>query len=134
VEQVKEAFWLRVGATGYYGIVCSLAVHRFVAAVLGSAPAKPLTHLGMVTFVGLALTGWYFMNFFERRTDRIAALLYGVFYALRVGTEFVNGRIALVLLGLGSAVIVTGMVAMILGFLPANSGGAPEEPKLTREW
>ena len=128
MEQVKEAFWLRVGATGYYGIVCSLSVHRFVAAVLGSVPATPLTHLGMVTFAGLALMGWYLMTVFERRTDRMAALLYGVFYALRVGTEFVNGRIALVLLGLGSAVIVTGMVAMILGFLPASSGGAHEEP------
>ena len=128
MEKLKEAFWLRVGATGYYGIVCSLAAYPFVASALGSAPAKPLTHLQMVIFAGLALMGWYFTTFFERRTDRIAALLYGVFYALRVGTEFVSGRIAFVLLGLGSAVIVTGMVAMILGFLPAHSGGAPEKP------
>ncbi len=128
MEQVKETFWLRVGATGYYGIVCSLACYRFVASGMGSAPAKPLTHLQMVIFAGLALTGWYFMNLFERRTDRIAALLYGVFYALRVSTEFVSGRIALALLGLGSVVIVTGMVAMILGFLPAHSEGAPEKP------
>ena len=121
-QQDTQKFWLRLGATAYYGIVCSYAVHRFAIALLGRTPADKLTYLHIAMFGFLALTSWCLVSALNRLSDRIAAVLYGVFYVVRIGMHFVSSQnYVVILLGIGCAIILSGMVAMIIGIIPAIS-------------
>ncbi len=42
-RQIADTFWLRLGATGYYGIVCILALYRFGVIILRREAADDLT-------------------------------------------------------------------------------------------
>jgi hypothetical protein len=121
-QQDMQKLWFRLGATAYYGIVCSYAVHRFVITLLGRTPADELTHLDIAVFGFVALTSWCLTSALNRLSDRIAAVLYGSFYLVRIGTHFVSSESSLVIiLGIGCSIILGGMIAMIIGIIPAIS-------------
>jgi TctA family transporter len=120
-RKIADTFWLRLGATGYYGIVCILALDRFGATALGRAVTDHLTPLQLAIFVFLAFTSWCLLASLSRREDRIAAVLYGVFYSGRIGIHFLHGRNSTFLQGLECAITITGLLALAPGLIQSFS-------------
>ena len=120
-HRVYGGFQLRIGATLYYGFICVLAVHRCILVFIDKTYQSRLSYLDMLIFAGLALASWYLVKQLRRISDRIAALLYGIFYVVRIGTRFADGLSASILVGAGCIIILGGMIAMLVGLIHAIS-------------
>lgn len=125
-QQIKGGLQGRIGLTVYYGFVCALAVRRCASIPSGRGVVDELSYWQMALYASFALASWWLLRSFRRTSDRIAALLYGVFYALRIGAHLVSGADTLVLAGAESAIISAGMIAMIVGLIHAISHEEPE--------
>ena len=113
----------RIGLTVYYGFVCALAVRRCGSILSGRGRGDSLSYLHMALYAALALSGWWLLRELRETRDRLAACLFGLFYAIRVGACFVRGVDASMPLFVECAVILAGMIAMILGLKEAISRG-----------
>jgi hypothetical protein len=91
--------------------------------VLGREVANDLTPLHLTIFAFLVFTSWCLLAMLNRRGDRIAAVLYGVFYAGRIAIHFLHGRASSVLQGFECAIIMTGLIALAPGLIDALSNG-----------
>ena len=123
-QQIKGGLQGRIGLTIYYGFVCALAVHRFTSIPSGRGGVDELSYWHMAQYASFALASWWLLRSFRRTSDRIAALLYGLFYAIRIGAHFISAD-TLVLAGVGCAIISAGMIAMIVGMIHAISHEEP---------
>jgi len=83
----------------------------------------PYLHIAM--FAGFALIGLWLIASLRRVSDRIAALLYGLFYAIRIGTNFAKGVNVSLLEVAGCVVISAGMIAVIVGLIRAIGHEGP---------
>ena len=126
IQPVKGGLQGRIGLTVYYGFVCALAVRRFVSIPSGPGGVDEMSYRRMILYASLALSSWWLLRVFRRTSDRVAALLYGLFYAIRIGAQFVNGADTLLLAGAECAIISAGMIAMIVGLIYAISHKEPE--------
>jgi hypothetical protein len=88
-----------------------------VSIIGGPQATGELDYLQIAVFAGLALASWWLLKSFARLADRIAALLYGLFYATRITTNFVQGAAKDALTETGAAIISVGMVAVIIGVI-----------------
>jgi hypothetical protein len=116
VKQMFDSLGIRTGLTVYYGIVCGIAVNRFLSALSGELP-KELTSLHVATYAGFTLVGWALLKSLDRWSDRIAVFLYGLFYAIRVLTNYVAVANVSLLEGVECGIISVGMIAMIVGLV-----------------
>jgi hypothetical protein len=85
-----------------------------------------LSYWQMALYTSFALASWWLLRSFRRASDRIAALLYGLFYALRIGAHFVSGADTLAIAGAECAIISAGMIAMIVALIHAISHEGPK--------
>jgi cell division protein FtsW (lipid II flippase) len=131
-DRSQTNLWLRFGVTAYYGFVCGLALYRFCSELFGRESATELTKLHLIIFAFLAFTSWCLLNVLTRKSDRIAAVLYGIFYAIRIGMHFVSGQTASVFLGIGCAVILSGFIAISVGMVSAISHKGFEDSATNR--
>jgi hypothetical protein len=116
VKQMFESAGIRTGLTIYYGIACGIAVNRFLSALSGELP-KELTSLHVAMYAGFTLVSWALLKSLDRWSDRVAVFLYGLFYAIRVVTNYVAvGNVSL-LEGVECGIISVGMIAMIVGLV-----------------
>jgi hypothetical protein len=120
-EQFKGGLQGRIGLAVYYAFVWALAVRRYAPILSGREVADDLSHWQMALYAAFALSSWWLLRNFRRTSDRIAALLYGLFYAIRIGASFVRGVDASVSLVAACAVISAGMIAVIVGLKQAMS-------------
>ena len=120
-QKITEGLKVRVFLTVYYGIVCALAIHRCTSVLSGREVLGEMPYLHIAMFAGFALISWWLIASLRRMSDRVAALFYGLFYAIRVGTNFVKGTNGSLLEGTGCALITAGMIAMIVGLVHASS-------------
>ena len=74
-------------------------------------------HIAM--FASFVVISWWLLKKLRRVSDRIAALLYGLFYTVRIGTQFVKSVDPLMLAVAGCAIVSAGMIAMIVGLIHA---------------
>jgi hypothetical protein len=81
--------------------------------------------------VFLAFSSWCLLATLSRRSDRIAAILYGVFYSGRIGIHFLQGRLFTALQGFECAVIITGLVALAPGLIQAIQISVSAIPRQT---
>jgi hypothetical protein len=125
-RKIADSSWLRLGATGYYGIICIFALYRFGTMLLGRDVTSNLTPLQLTIFAFLVFTSWCLLAVLSRRSDRIAALLYGVFYSGRIGIHFLHGRASAALQAFECAIIMTGLIVIIPGLFRALAGGRPQ--------
>ena len=125
-QQIKGGLPGRIGLTVYYGFICALAVRRCASILSGRGGVDELSYWHMALYASFALASFWLLGSFRRTSDRIAALLYGLFYALRIGAHFVSGADTLALAGAGCAIISAGMIAMIVGLIHAISHEEPE--------
>lgn len=116
-SDILEEPWGRVGLAVYYGIVCGLAVHRCFAFIERREVMRDLSALEIATFAGFALVSLGLLKALSTTTDRIAALLYGVFYVVRIATSFAKGSAIDALVGTGAVVISAGMVSVMIGMI-----------------
>ena len=123
-QQIKGGLQGRIGLTIYYGFVCALAVRRCASIPSGRGVVDELSYWHMALYASFALASWWLLRSFRRTSDRIAALLYGLFYAIRIGAHFISAD-TLVLAGVGCAIISAGMIAMIVGMIHAISHEEP---------
>ncbi len=118
VNQVVDSPGIRAGLTVSYGIICAIEVNRFLSTISGKLPTE-LSGLHVVTFAGFSLVGWAFMKNLHRPSDRVAAFLYGLFYAIRVITKYVAVANVRLIQGIECGIISVGMLAAILGMVQA---------------
>ena len=116
VKQMFESLGIRTGLTAYYGIVCGIAVNRFLSALSGELP-KESTGLHVATYAGFTLVSWALLKSLDRWSDRVAVFLYGLFYAVRVVTNYVVVANVSLLEGVECGIISVGMIAMIVGLV-----------------
>ena len=124
-KQIKGELQARIGLTIYYGLVCALAVRRCASIASGRGVVDELSYSHMALYASFALASWWLLRSFRRTSDRTAAFLYGLFYAIRIGAHFISGADALVLAGAECAIISAGMIAMIVGVIHAISHEEP---------
>ena len=122
--QIKGGLQGRIGLTIYYGFVCALAVRRCASIPSGRGVVDELSYWHMALYAAFALSSWWLLGSFRRASDRIAALLYGFFYAIRIGECFVKSINAVPMVA-GCAVISAGMIAMIVGLKRAITHEEP---------
>jgi hypothetical protein len=127
-HKITEGLRVRILFTVSYGIVCALAVHRSASVISGREVLGGMPYLHIAMFAGFALISWLLIASLRRVSDRIAALLYGLFYAMRIGTNFVTGGNVSLAGGVECALITAGMIAMIVGLIRAFGH---EEPRST---
>jgi hypothetical protein len=130
-EQIKGGLPGRIGLTVYYGFVCALAVRRCASIASGRGAVDELSYWHMALYASFALSSWWLLGSFRRTSDRIAALLYGLFYAIRIGAHFVKGGDTSAVAGVECAIISAGMIAMIVGIIQAISHEEPENPAMS---
>lgn len=111
----------RIGLTVYYGFVCALAVRRCASISSRREVVDQLSYWHMALYASFALSSWWLIGSFRRTSDRIAALLYGLFYAIRIGAHFLKCADRLLLAGTECAIISAGMIAMMVGMMHAIS-------------
>lgn len=112
----------RIGFTLYYGLVWVLAVRRCASIVSWRGSLlDPLSNLQMALYAGVALSAWWLFGRYTKASDRLAAFLFGLFYALRVIVHLVKNTSTPPAAAVECAVISTGMVAMIVGLKRAIS-------------
>jgi len=124
--QLKGGLLGRIGLTAYYGFVCALAVRRCASIPSGRGGVDELSYWAIALYAAFALASWWLLRSFRTTSDRIAALLYGIFYAIRIGEHFGKGVDRLVLAGAECGIISAGMIAMIVGLMHAISHQEPE--------
>jgi hypothetical protein len=120
-QKVTDGIRVRIFLTVYYGIVCALAIHRCASVLSGREVLGEMPYLHIAIFAGFALISWWLIASLRRTSDRIAALLFGLFYAIKIGTNFVMGVNVSLLEGVGGVMISAGMIAMIVGLIHALS-------------
>jgi hypothetical protein len=125
-QRIKGGLQGRIGLTIYYGFVCALAVRWCASIPSGRGVVDELSYWHMVLYASFALASWWLLRSFRRTSDRIAALLYGLFYAIRIGAHFITGADTLVLARVECAIISAGMIAMIVGMIHAVSHEEPD--------
>jgi hypothetical protein len=125
-RQIKGGLQGRIGLTVYYGFICALTVRRCASIPSGRGVADELSYWHMTLYASFALASWWLLGSFRRTSDRIAALLYGLFYAIRIGAHFVGGADTLAITWVECAIISAGMIAMIVGIIHAISYREPE--------
>ena len=118
-QQIRGGFPGRVGLTAYYIFVWALAIRRCSLAHLGPEPVGLLLYEQTAVYAALALSSWWLLRNLRWASDRIAALLFGLFYAAVVGARLFKGTNTFVLVMAECAIISAGMVAMIVGLLRA---------------
>jgi hypothetical protein len=116
---VTEELRVRIFLTVYYGIVCAFAVHRCASVLSGREVLGEMPYLHIAMFAGFALIGWWLIASLRRVCNRIAALLYVFFYAIKIGTNFAKGVNVSLLEVTGCVVISAGMIAVIVGLIRA---------------
>src|ERR1039457_6267792 len=122
---LTQELQVRIGTTLYYGFVFALAIHRCAVAFSGRAMPDELSYLHIAVFAGLTLASWWLLGSLRWMSDRIAAFLYGLFYAVRIGTHFARGAEPSMLVGAESVIITAGMIAMIVGVIRGISQEQP---------
>lgn len=127
-EQIKGGLQGRIGLTVYFGFICVFAVRRCALIFLGHSVPDEMSNFNMALYAAFALSGWWLLGRFHKTSDRIAALLYGLFYAIRIGSHFAGGVHTLLLAGAECAVISAGMIAMIVGLIHAITNEKPKQP------
>lgn len=118
----------RIALTVYYALVCALAIRRLILFDMQGNFANQLSHLELGVFAALALSGWYVLREFRRMSDRIAAFLYGVYYAMRVGAYFASPASGLLLAEASCAVISAGTLSVMIGLVQCISSRAVRQP------
>jgi len=115
-KQMFESLGTRTGLTIYYGIVCGIAINRFRSVLSGGIPTKS-TGLHVAMFAGFTLVSWALLKSLDRWSDRVAVFLYGLFYAIRVVTNYISVANDSLLAGVECGSILVGMIAMIVGLV-----------------
>jgi hypothetical protein len=128
-HQIKDELLVRIGLAVYYGFVCALAVRRCIP--WGRGFVDELSYLQMALYASVALSSWWLLRSFRNTSDRIAALLYGLFYSVRIGAHFVSGIDTSVLAGAECAIISAGMIAMIIGIVHAITDKEPRNSAMS---
>lgn len=105
----------RIGLTVYYSFVWVLAVRRCISTLSGRGFVNELSYWHVALYAALAFSSWLLLGHFQKTSDRIAALLYGLFYSIRVGIYFVKGVEASLPVIAECTIISAGMIAMIVG-------------------
>jgi hypothetical protein len=117
-ERIDERKVGRIGLTAYYTFIWILAVWRFIGFERGRDEATEMPYLTIAIFAGFAVMYWWFAwRILHRKSDRIAAVLCGLFYALRIAAPFTKGLSASVSAGIECVIISVGMVAVIIGLI-----------------
>jgi hypothetical protein len=124
-QQIKGELQGRIGLTIYYGFVCALAVRRCASILSRRGVVDELSYWHMALYASFALASWWLLRSFRRTSDRTAALLYGLFYAIRIGGHFISDADTLLLAGVECAIISAGMIAMIVGMIQVISHEEP---------
>lgn len=116
-EQIKGGLQGRIGLTLYYGFIFALAAHRCALIHSGRGVPDELSNFKITLYAAFALSGWWLLGWFRRMSDRIAAFLYGFFYAIRIGAHFIRSANALLVAEAGCVVISAGMIAIVVGLI-----------------
>lgn len=116
-QRITEGLRLRILLTVYYGLVWGFEVHRYVSTGVRREVLGDMDFLHVAMFASLVLISWWLCISLRATSDRIAALLYGLFYAIRIGSQFVKRIEAPMLMVTECAIISAGMIAMIIGLI-----------------
>jgi hypothetical protein len=116
VKQMFESQAIRAGLTIYYGIVCGIAANRLFSTLSGDLP-KGSTSLNVAIYAGFTLVSWALLKSLDQWSDRVAVFIYGLFYAIRVVTNYVAIANVSLLEGMECAIISVGLIAMIVGLV-----------------
>ena len=100
---MTNALRARIGLTLFYGTIWALEVWRCVSILSKQSILRQPSYWNIALYAYFALAGWLFLGRAHRMSDRIASLLYGLVFALKIGAFFVEGDRASVLMWQGAS-------------------------------
>ena len=102
------------------GVNCAYAVHRELVLISGRTVVGSSSYLTTAIYAGAAFVSWGYCKKLPKATDRLAAILFGVFCAFRIVMQFLSSVYLPLLNGIGCAVILIGLIAMLVGLLRSS--------------
>lgn len=118
-EEIKDELFGRISITIFYGFICALALHRCILFLSGRARADELSNWQIALYAGFAFSSWSLTERFRLASDRIAAFLFGLFYAIRVVPSIMRAVDPFFAVVGGGIVISVGMIAIVVGLKQA---------------
>src|SRR5450631_1110371 len=112
-----EGLRIRILITVYYCIVWGLEIHRIVTGLSRRSFQEASSLLYVAMFAAFVLVSLWLFGSLSKKLDRAACLLYGVFYALRIGAYFAKGINPLALECAACVIVSAGMTMMIVGLI-----------------
>jgi hypothetical protein len=114
-QEITNQKLFRIVAIVIIGVNCAYAVHRELVLISGRTVVESFSYLTAVIYAGAAFVSWGYCKKLPKATDRLAAILFGVFCAFRIAMQFVSSVYLPPLNGISCAVILIGLIAMLVG-------------------
>ena len=119
-QEIANQKLFRIVAVVIIGVNCAYAVHRELALISGRTIVESFSYLTAVIYAGAAFVSWGYCKKLPKATDRLAAILFGVFCAFRIAMQFLPSVYLPLLSGISCAVILIGFIAMLVGLLRSS--------------
>lgn len=116
-KQSTDMRKIRILLTAYYFIICALAYYRLWSVVFETKGQSKLSNLDLAVYVGFILVSLVLFPRVQILNDRIAVLLYGIYYAIRIAANFTSVSFVGALLFTECAVLSAGTVALIVSLI-----------------
>lgn len=119
-QEITNQKLFRIVAAVIIGVNCAYAVHRELVFISGRTVVEDFSYLTTAIYAGAAFGSWWYCKKLPKSTDRLAAILFGVFSFFRIVMQFSPNVYLSLLNGISCAVILIGLIAMLVGVLRSN--------------
>ncbi len=119
-QEITNQKLFRIVAIVIIGVNCAYAVHRELVLISGRTVVGSSSYLTAVIYAGAAFVSWGYCKKLPKATDRIAAILFGVYSVFRIVMQFSPSVYLPLLSGINCAVILIGLITMLVGVLRSN--------------
>jgi len=116
-QEITNQKLFRIVAIVILGVNCAYAVHRELVLISGRTVVESFSYLTAVIYAGAAVVSWGYCKRLPKATDRIAAILFGMFCVFRIVMQFSPSVYLPLLSGISCAVILSALIAMLVGIL-----------------
>jgi hypothetical protein len=119
-QEIANQKLFRTVAFVIIGVNCAYTVHRELVLLSGQTVVVDFSYLTTAIYAGAAFGSWWYCKKLPKATDRLAAILFGVFSVLRIGTQLSSNLYFPMVNGVSCAVILIGLIAMLFGLLRSS--------------
>ena len=120
-QRISSGIRGRIAITILYGIICAYEVWAYISILAGQRVAIRPSYWAIAIAAYCAYVCWSMVGETHRKSDRLAALLMALLFVAKISVRFVNGHVAIALLGVGCAAVAVGTVVMLIGLVRATS-------------